>query len=124
MRIRPARIPALRTRLVSLGLLTAAALVFGACAATTTTDARGDFSLYGNWCGPGHPKEGATPTPINETDAACRSHDRCYANNGYLNRLCDNQLIVRLRSVRTTDPVEEAARQSIIAYFEKSPKVD
>ena len=100
----------------------AIALIMG-CATMTDPDSQGAFPVYGNWCGPGHPKEGTTPDPINSTDAACRTHAVCYARHGYLNSLCDKNLISALNGIQTTDPVEEIARQGIIAYFENSPKL-
>ncbi len=33
---------------------------------------------YGNWCG-----AGGRGTPINPTDVACQTHDRCYAQGGF-----------------------------------------
>lgn len=114
----------LRSIIAPTLLLVAVTAGLVACASTGDPGTAGRFQIYGNWCGPGHPKAGTNPPPINQVDEHCRSHDQCYANNGYLNRLCDNQLISRLESVQTTDPAEEAARLAIIEYFVNSPKVD
>jgi hypothetical protein len=103
--------------IVTLGL--------SACATPgTDSSSAGEFQVYGNWCGPGHPKPGTKPTPINQVDNACRAHDQCYAFHGYLNRQCDEQLMSALQSIQTSDPLEDAARQGIIVYFENSPKLD
>ena len=34
--------------------------------------------IYGNWCGPGHPRNGNDPYPIDEIDHACQVHDSNY----------------------------------------------
>lgn len=56
---------------------------------------REDQCLYGNWCGPGHPKyDGLTgPGPIDGLDAACKRHDKCYRERGYMNCDCDLELL-------------------------------
>ena len=95
-----------------------------ACAMTGDADSAGDLPIYGNWCGPGHPRPGETPTPINDVDRTCQAHDRCYAEHGYLDRGCDEQLIEKLQSLEPQDPIEDAAREAIIVYFENSPKID
>jgi hypothetical protein len=115
----------LRIRMKLAATLSIAALGLGACATPgTDSGSAGDFQVYGNWCGPGHPKPGTKPTPINQVDSACRAHDQCYGFHGYLNRGCDDQLMSTLRSIQTSDPLEDAARRAIIVYFENSPKVD
>lgn len=46
-----------------------------------------------NWCGPGCNGPGE---PINEVDAACKAHDKCY--RGYGDRCkCDSEFLRRLR---------------------------
>lgn len=47
------------------------------------------FSLYGNWCGPGHGGGEA----IDGLDECCRKHDRCYEENGKYSCECDKALI-------------------------------
>jgi hypothetical protein len=34
--------------------------------------------IYGNWCGPAHPRYGSPP-PVDAFDAACMRHDLCTA---------------------------------------------
>lgn len=46
-----------------------------------------------NWCGPGCIGPG---DPINEVDAACKAHDKCYRRYGDRCH-CDNELLRRLR---------------------------
>jgi hypothetical protein len=109
-----------------MSILAAPISVIGlsACATTGNPETAGDFRVYENWCGPGHPRPGETPTPINDVDRACQTHDQCYADHGYLDRGCDDQLVARLQSIEPQDPIEDAARQTIIVYFENSPKID
>lgn len=50
-----------------------------------------------NWCGPGC--NGPGP-PVNDVDAACKAHDKCYRDNR--NRCeCDQEFLCRLE--RKTD---------------------
>ena len=49
----------------------------------------GSLEIYGNWCGPGNPKPGETPEPIDELDLACKHHDKCYERFGYYTCRCD-----------------------------------
>src|SRR5437763_1203012 len=41
--------------------------------------------IYGNYCGPGYGDESGATAPIDAVDAACRTHDLCYAASGYFN---------------------------------------
>lgn len=36
--------------------------------------------VYGNWCGPGHPKGQHPGPPIDQIDQVCHDHDKNYAN--------------------------------------------
>jgi hypothetical protein len=94
-----------------------------ACAVFSNKDSVGQFPIYGNWCGPAHPKKGTNPKPIDKTDQACKNHDICYEKNGYLNKKCDKQLIADLKSFRPDDKIEQFARKAILSYFKKSPKL-
>ncbi len=58
------------------------------------------FPVYGNWCGPGHPPAGQHPEPVDEVDAACMRHDKCYAAKGYFSCDCDNQLMLDLMGIK------------------------
>jgi hypothetical protein len=93
------------------------------CAIFSNKDTAGEFPVYGNWCGPSHPKEGTNPDPIDRTDFACQHHDKCYSEYGYLNAHCDENLITELKSFIPNNEIEALARKGIIAYFKKSPKL-
>lgn len=61
------------------------------CASVIGVDkeSRGILAVYGNWCGPGHPRNNATPKPVDYVDAACMHHDQCYQHKGFGNYECD-----------------------------------
>jgi len=46
-----------------------------------------------NWCGPGCSGPGS---PINDVDAACKAHDKCYKRHGSTCK-CDCEFLERLR---------------------------
>jgi hypothetical protein len=52
-----------------------------------------NFSVYGEWCGPGNPQDNENPKPVDELDEACMVHDICYKNQGYDNCNCDISFI-------------------------------
>jgi len=60
----------------------------------------GQFPVYGNWCGPKHPKKGRSPIPIDEIDNACKKHDLCYSSNEYFSCKCDAQLLFDLSEIK------------------------
>lgn len=80
--------------------------------------------VYGNWCGPGHPKRG-NPPPIDAVDASCRRHDRCYSKRGYSNCRCDRNLIGGMpAAIRRTPSLKgKAAGAAIAAFFTVWPCV-
>lgn len=98
-------------------------LTISSCAIFTNKDTAGEFPIYGNWCGPDHPKTGTNPKPIDNTDLSCKHHDLCYAENGYLNATCDENLITELKANTPQNEIEAIARKAIISYFRKSPKL-
>jgi hypothetical protein len=98
-------------------------LFISSCAIFSNKETAGEFPIYGNWCGPDHPKAGTNPDPIDRTDLACKHHDLCYDQNGYLNASCDEQLIVELKSFIPDNEIESLARKAIISYFKNSPKL-
>ncbi|MEA2337943.1 MAG: hypothetical protein QOE82_1950 [Thermoanaerobaculia bacterium] len=49
--------------------------------------------IWGNWCGPGYPKPGQNPKPVDVLDEACKAHDLCYEKSGYSACACDQQLV-------------------------------
>lgn len=79
------------------------------------------FPFYGNWCGPGFPPDGETPDPIDEIDAICRSHDRCYGLNPRDNCECDTKLVNELRALRVNlTSKQERSKLLIEEYFVRS----
>lgn len=46
--------------------------------------------FHGRYCGPLHSGPGK---PVDLLDSRCRTHDICYANRGYFNRKCDQDLV-------------------------------
>jgi hypothetical protein len=55
--------------------------------------------LYGNWCGPNHPKSGTEPIAIDDIDQACKDHDKCYGKHGYFKEDCDHILLRDLDAI-------------------------
>ncbi len=98
-------------------------LLISSCAIFSNKNTAGEFPIYGNWCGPAHPKVNTNPKAIDRTDLACKNHDKCYATNGYLNSQCDENLITELKSFIPDNKIESIARKATIAYFRKSPKL-
>lgn len=77
----------------------------------------GTLPVYGNWCGPGHPRNGSNPSPIDAIDAACRKHDNCYAQKKYFACECDNDLLVDLAKIKN-DKWKGRKQVSGDEYFE------
>lgn len=52
------------------------------------------ISIYGNWCGPEHPKDltslNTPPPPVDQLDRLCMQHDYCYLKRGNFNCDCDS----------------------------------
>ena len=83
---------------------------------------QGFIPVYGNWCGPDHPKydKSNAPPAIDKLDAACRRHDKCYEEKGYLNCDCDFQLISDINNLRGGG-YSKIQAQSISRYFVIAP---
>ncbi|MFC1750393.1 hypothetical protein ACFL2V_16455, partial [Pseudomonadota bacterium] len=81
--------------------------------------------VYGNWCGPDHPKDIHNATaPIDLLDTACRTHDFCYEARGYLDCGCDKTLNDEIHTALTNKQYQ--GKQSLYAhsfriYFKTSP---
>lgn len=54
--------------------------------------------IYGNWCGPGQPANGAIPPPVDVFDAACMRHDLCLSER-FDETLCDRFFVLELRDL-------------------------
>lgn len=52
--------------------------------------------IYGNWCGPGHPRAAALP-PVDAFDAACMRHDLCA--DSAPGALCDRVFVGELHQL-------------------------
>lgn len=89
-------------------------------------EVRGEFPVYGNWCGRGHPKLGENPEPVDELDRACNRHDLCYGReNKDFSCECDVQLIRDIEHIKfpgKTDSVGEVVNaRLVLGYFQLSP---
>jgi len=61
--------------------------------------------VYGNWCGPDHPRSFAfAASPVDPVDAACMRHDYCVAAQGEFDCGCDIALLNELRSTPWPNP--------------------
>jgi Phospholipase A2 len=58
------------------------------------------FEIYGNWCGPNHPRTGLFPKPYDKLDALCKAHDQCYEKSGYSDCVCDKVLIYSIAAAQ------------------------
>lgn len=89
-----------------------ARLLFGICFAFMTfgfADAQQTLNIplpvYGNWCGPDHPRGFANARPpVDPLDAACMRHDYCVAAQGRFDCGCDISLLTELRNTRWSNP--------------------
>lgn len=78
------------------------------------------FPFHGQWCGPGHPRKGENPKPIDVLDAACRDHDKCYEKFGYYSCHCDVELIRTIQESRSLPPDIAQKAGLITEYFRNS----
>ncbi len=87
-------------------------------------ETRGGFPVYGNWCGPKHPKYGEgvdAPEPIDAVDSACKAHDLCYTKQGYSDCACDIALIAKLDRVKRASLEATTAAKGIKVFFSLYP---
>jgi|GEM_PF-3221356 hypothetical protein len=78
--------------------------------------------VYGNWCGPNHPKDIDNATaPIDLIDQACKNHDLCYQWQTYLDADCDKMLVFALDNTYEPGFYKELIRSQIRNYFSISP---
>jgi len=70
--------------------------------------------FYGNWCGPGHPRNPANASPpIDPLDVTCMRHDHCIAVQGVFDCGCDISLLTELRNTRWRNPYIQSAARGI-----------
>jgi hypothetical protein len=98
-------------------------LFVNACTIFTNKNTAGTFPIYGNYCGLDHPRAGSNPIPIDKTDLACKNHDKCYDQNEYFNKKCDENIVTELKSIKPKNEIEKIARDAIVKYFEISTKI-
>ena len=97
----------------------AIAIVVGAAFWVLPTDAEAGglkIPVHGNWCGPGH-SGGDT---VDALDEACKRHDECYERSGYVDCMCDAQLI---KDISELSPEKETMDEIalILRWFIDSP---
>lgn len=92
-------------------------LLFGCANTPRDRTVTGTLPVYGNWCGPGHPRNGGNPLPIDAVDGACRKHDNCYAQKKYFACECDNDLLLDLAKIKN-DKWKGRKQVSGDEYFE------
>ncbi|GAB1262741.1 hypothetical protein [Aurantivibrio plasticivorans] len=80
---------------------------------------------YGNWCGANHPVNmQEAEEPIDGLDTACKRHDMCYAEKGYLDCECDSQFRDEVEQGILSGEYqgnEEKIARSFRIYFHGSP---
>lgn len=102
-------------------LLILLCVVIGGCGSTKKRGiaqaTRGAVPVHGNWCGPGHPKYKGQPAPdpIDKLDAACKRHDQCYTERGYMDCSCDLELLKDIERMRSY------SARTIYDYFSITP---
>ncbi len=74
--------------------------------------------IYGRWCGPGCSGPG---DPIDNVDACCKAHDECYNRRGYLDCICDQQLLACLQPKITLLTKKGRAAGAVWAWFKGAP---
>ncbi len=102
--------------------------MLGACASNrhqVKQESAGIFAIYGNWCGPDHPKVmDPPPEALDRLDAACMRHDYCYVEKGYLNCDCDKALVKEIKrdlAGRNYNAEQHKYAVSFANYFKGSP---
>ncbi len=82
------------------------------------------FALYGNWCGPEHPKIMSNALlPIDQLDASCMRHDLCYADKGNYACECDKIISEELKVyllAESHSPDQKYYARSFYQYFKNS----
>lgn len=79
---------------------------------------QGGIPLYGNYCGPGHGDPTGQTPPVDVVDAVCRTHDLCYAREGYWDCECDRQLVNNMpAAIRATSSWKGKAAGAAAYWF-------
>lgn len=114
---------------------TAILIAFTVMLTTTSTIAQADsatddesndgYAIYGNWCGPKHPRNTATAAePVDSLDSACKTHDICYEQKGDMDCGCDAALVKEIRQGIDRGmyaTIQYQYARSIHNYFQGSP---
>lgn len=111
------------------------AILLSGCASNpplyrTDVDKEGGIPIHGNFCGPNVPTVAEQNTDkqietlksisaIDEIDSACKEHDICYAEKGYFNASCDDELIDAISETKGKHEDERCDKLAsyIVAYF-------
>lgn len=86
---------------------------------------KGGFSIYGNWCGPNHPKDiNNADNPIDLLDSQCKTHDLCYVDKGEYDCSCDRAMVLDIDKNQLNkfyNPKQYLLAQNIKLHFAISP---
>jgi hypothetical protein len=107
-----------RLALVALGSM----LLAGCVQLPTRPEGAGLAWAWGNFCGKSYPDLGNGTTeerltallaiePVDDIDAACRDHDRCYLEIGMHALRCDDALVRQMHSLRFEGADRRACRR-------------
>lgn len=92
---------------------------------TIIEDSIPGFSLYGNWCGPNHPKDvDNAPDPIDILDKQCKTHDLCYVDKGNYDCSCDRVMVKEIdktQKYKLYSRQQYLLAQNIKIHFAVSP---
>ncbi len=87
--------------------------------------AQAGLPVYGNWCGPNHPRNPAVAAaPVDALDAACMRHDYCTAAQGRFDCGCDLTLMNELRTTRWETPYIQSDARGIYDAIALIPCTD
>lgn len=102
--------------LISFLIATAAGAVLSTSAspALISSTSRQSLPIYGQWCGPFHSGASRNSPCDDALDCACKRHDICYGDHGYINCKCDNDLVIAVRGM------DGATAKAIALFFDSS----
>ena len=96
----------------TIAVTAASALLFTVGCSAIGLSSKNCSPYYGNWCGKDYPQVRSGehgPPAVDEWDAACRRHDRCYAS-GTDKDECDLDFVVELEVLSTEQLVPDRMR--------------